>query len=82
VKYVAGTACFFEGKTSAVKTYSDLINIICYAGVSIFHPDTNDFGLFSEVGKNDGNTFKLVGTRILVSDVNVSISIERSAEIL
>jgi len=60
VSYVAGTVCFFfvyicfvEGKTFAVKTYSVLINIIRYAGVTIFHPDTNDFGFFfiSDVGK-------------------------------
>jgi hypothetical protein len=50
VNYVAGTVCpfflFFYGNTFAVKTYSLLINIIRYAGVTIFHPDTNDFGFF------------------------------------
>lgn len=60
VNYVAGTVCPFfyiifvllRGKTFAVKTYSVLINIIRFAGVTIFHPDTNDFGVFiSDVGK-------------------------------
>ena len=50
---------FVEGKTFAVKTYSVLINIIRYAGVTIFHPDTNDFlfFFFPDVGK------KIIGTR-------------------
>jgi hypothetical protein len=47
-------SAFFEGETFAVKTYSDLINIIRYAGVTIFHPDTYDFGLFSDVEKMIG----------------------------
>jgi len=66
VNYVAGTVsfspppphiCFAEGKTFAVKTYSDLINIIRYAGVTIFHPDTNDF-----VGFHFRRRKKVIGT--------------------
>lgn len=51
VNYVAGTVWLFDVKTFAVKTYSNLINIIRYAGATLFHSDTNDFGLFSDVGK-------------------------------
>jgi hypothetical protein len=40
------------------KNYSNLINIIRYAGVTISHTDTNDFGLFSEEEKISGTILK------------------------
>jgi hypothetical protein len=47
----AGELChrncqLFEGKTFEIKNYCNAINNIRYAGVTIHHPDTNDFGLF------------------------------------
>jgi hypothetical protein len=65
-------------------SYSNLINIIRYAVVTMSHTDTNDFGLFSEEEKIQWNNFKIMLSMIPVFGVFVlsrSIPSERSAEI-